>query len=537
MSTAHESAPAEQPYQPVDAAAEVSRFHDLALAGKRVVGRAALALGLATGMLAAEAAVVEPRPAMAETGGYPHADAKDCSAIFGVYSWCIDENKDGNYDQGEQWSPRLYDYNNCTDWAAFRAPQLTGKTVPDNLHDAQDWNTNAPDGWIIDTIPEPGDIAQSEETDPWGHVGVVEKVTKNTDGTIKSITVSEYNKAGTGVYSLLSYTPDSSGVFWRSPGKKWDHFLDLNGTGKGIDGEAISSGGGNDDKKQDIAWWTGSILNTRLNPSFSIAQSSEDMAPPDWAGVMDYNHDGLDDIVLFRASDGTLRVIEKTDTGWSPRTDNPVRGPGFGAAAWAGVGDFDGDGKKDDIAWWTAGGNLHKLTGNNFTSASVTSGLAAPQWADVIDYNNDGRDDILIYRPDGTLRVIMNSASGGWTSYSGNPVRTGVSAPAWAAIGDFNGDGNAKELAWWNTNNDVSILTGNNFALSSTTPNVAVPEWADVTDYDGDGKDDVVFYRQSDGTINILRKNPNGGFYLHTQNPIRGPGVSGPTWGQVGDFS
>jgi hypothetical protein len=46
--------------------------------------------------------------------------------------------------------------------------------------------------------------------------------------------VSEYNKTGTGTYAWLTYTPDANGVFWRSPGKKWDKFLDLNGTGKGI---------------------------------------------------------------------------------------------------------------------------------------------------------------------------------------------------------------------------------------------------------------------------------------------------------------
>jgi hypothetical protein len=178
---------------------------------------------VATLALTAVSVLLNTSMVMANTGGYPDADAVDCSATHGVGSWCKGDPARPN-------SPRGYGYRNCTDWAAWRVPQLGVGSVPNNLRDAEDWDTNVPGDWIKDQVPEPGDIAHSEAN----HVGVVEKVTKNAQGHITSIEVSEYNKARTGSYSWHAYTPDANGVFWRGSGKKWDKFLDLNGTGKGI---------------------------------------------------------------------------------------------------------------------------------------------------------------------------------------------------------------------------------------------------------------------------------------------------------------
>jgi hypothetical protein len=289
-------------------------------------------------------------------------------------------------------------------------------------------------------------------------------------------------------------------------------------------------------KPQDLAWWTGSILNTRPNPGFEISSATDGLAPPYWADVMDHNGDGLDDIVLFRENGGDIKIIRKNPNGgWTPVSE-AVRGPNIAPPLWAATADLDNNGKDNDLIWWSANG-ISKLVGEDLNTKSTTTGIAAPNWADVIDYNQDGRDDIVLLRPDGSLRVLLNSANGGWNAAAPNPVRTGVTQPVWAGVGDFNGDGKAREIAWWNASGNVSILDGaDKFKLVSTTGGITPPEWADVTDYDGDGKDDIVFYR--DGTINILRKSPTGdGFYSHTENPIRGPGVVPPSWGAVGDFS
>jgi CHAP domain len=215
--------------------AEISRFQQALATVKMGLGRAALALGLVAGAsLGTSVGEVANAPtAYADTGGYPDADAVDCSKTFGVYSWCK-----GN---PAKWlSGRGYGYRNCTDWAAFRAPQLVDVDVPNNLGNAKDWNDNAPKNWSIDGTPEPGDIAESE-AGTYGHVGVVEGVDKDSQGHITAIQVSQYNAAGAGEYSKQTFTPDGSGVFWRDSAKtkKWDNFLDLNGSGKGIHGESL----------------------------------------------------------------------------------------------------------------------------------------------------------------------------------------------------------------------------------------------------------------------------------------------------------
>lgn len=220
---------------------ERSRLREAVQSGGKIAGRVALVVGLATGMAATEAAVA-PYPAVAATGGYPDADAALRDAA--TYTWWKDENGNSSFNTGEDISSRGYAYRNCTDWAAFRASQVAG-SVPWGLGNAKNWDNAAPSGWIVDTTPEPGDIAQSE-AGTYGHVGTVEGIYKNEAGAIAKIDVSEYNKAGTGVYTILPYYPDANGIFWRDGAhtKKWDHFLDLNGTGKGINGEDLNGGGG-----------------------------------------------------------------------------------------------------------------------------------------------------------------------------------------------------------------------------------------------------------------------------------------------------
>lgn len=232
-----------------------SNFQKIMKSGKQIFGRTVLALSLTVGVTAVEYETIDSQPAAASTDGYPDADAANCSAIFGVYSWCKDENANGKFDSGDQNSTRGYDYRNCTDWVAWRIPKLGVGSVPSGLGNAANWNDKAPSSWVKDNIPEPGDIAQSETTAPFGHVGVVEKVNRDEQGTITSIEVSEYNKSGDGTYSWKTYTPDSNGIFWRDSAKtkKWDNFIDLNGTGLGINGEVINTSGSLDTDSDGFA--------------------------------------------------------------------------------------------------------------------------------------------------------------------------------------------------------------------------------------------------------------------------------------------
>lgn len=211
--------------------------------GKRLIGRAALAFGIVAGLVTAEASVITPRPARAN-GGYPDWQAPCVANNRGVTQgtgyWCsgyqwgyYTRNSQGTITGNVQNSPRGYGYRNCTDWAAFRVAQLTGVAVPPTLGDAKSWNDRALGSWSKDLTPEVGDIAQSEGSigDAFGHVGVVEDVTRNSQGVITAISVSEYNKNQDGNHTLTTYSP-VNGIWWRNGGRttRWDTFIDTNGS-------------------------------------------------------------------------------------------------------------------------------------------------------------------------------------------------------------------------------------------------------------------------------------------------------------------
>jgi|GEM_PF-1062932 len=209
---------------------ELSRFQDVVDFSKRLICRTVLALSLATGAITGEA-VIGPQVARAESGSYPDAD-KPCVAMGdaqygetdGSGYWC-DGYQWGILSSGAQNSSRGYGYRNCTDWVAWRIPELVQKSVPRGWGDAKNWDDKATTAkYTVDDTPEPGDIAVWE-SGTYGHVEVVESV--NSDGTANT---SGYNKHRDGKYDTQTHVTA-------------DHYIDLNGTGKGVNGDVAGGNG------------------------------------------------------------------------------------------------------------------------------------------------------------------------------------------------------------------------------------------------------------------------------------------------------
>jgi hypothetical protein len=235
---------------------EQSRLQEIADMSKRLIGRGALILGLAAAsgtVIGVSETMLEPHPiaaAAADVNDYPD-DAKVCvvganqGQTTGTYDgWCpgyswgdFIRDSHGNITGNNQLSSRGYGFRNCVDWDALRISELVQVTLPHNLGNGKDWDDNAPShSYTVTLTPEEGDIAESDAGN-FGHVGVVEAVNKDASGNLTSIRVSQYNEAGTGIYSDSTYTP-VSGVYWRDAAhnRKWDHFIDVNGVGYGING-------------------------------------------------------------------------------------------------------------------------------------------------------------------------------------------------------------------------------------------------------------------------------------------------------------
>lgn len=127
-------------------------------------------------------------------GGYPWGTAP-CLHTGQVDGPCP------NYDwavNGSIWNYQTggYGYRNCTDWVAYRILS-TGRYISPGLGNAKDWDDRMPS----DNKPRAGDAAVSN-AGYYGHVMYVEAV--NGDGTI---TISDYNRAGTGKYSTSTISP------------------------------------------------------------------------------------------------------------------------------------------------------------------------------------------------------------------------------------------------------------------------------------------------------------------------------------------
>jgi len=136
----------------------------------------------------------------------------------GGYPWgtavCIHTGKvDGrcsNYDwsvngQIYNWTTGGYGYRNCTDWVSFRVKQATGRYAPAGLGNANTWDDRGPGyGFAVSSTPRQGAAAVSN-SGYYGHVMYVEAV--YDDG---SILVSDYNRAGTGLYATTKLSASSA---------------------------------------------------------------------------------------------------------------------------------------------------------------------------------------------------------------------------------------------------------------------------------------------------------------------------------------
>ncbi len=299
-----------------------------------------------------------------------------------------------------------------------------------------------------------------------------------------------------------------------------------------------------------LAGWLmngGSIMSSGILTSGGVAAAPG----PTWnvAGISDFNGDGNAD-VLWRNTDGTL--VDWSMNGRTIVSSSVLNIGGVAVkpdATWSvvGTGDFDGD-MRADILWRKSDGTLVEWNMNGSTVASsglVTSsgGLAVKldaTWsvAGIGDFNGDDKRDVLWRNTDGTL-VEWNMH--GSTVTSSGLVAAGAAKPdaSWsvAGIGDFNADGNS-DILWRNTNGTLAewFLNGTNLIGSNaiTSGGVAVAPDAtwhvvEIGDFNGDGKSDILWRNDNGAVAEWLL---NGSAIMQSVTPnLGGTAVSpGATW-------
>jgi hypothetical protein len=232
--------------------------------------------------------------------------------------------------------------------------------------------------------------------------------------------------------------------------------------------------------------------------------------------LADLNGDGILDLVLTPATgtSGNLAVmIGNGDGSFQP----PVPYPAAAGAAFAAVGDFNGDGKPDlavsSLSLTTFTISLLVFLGNGdgtFQAPKATSVFNAAQVV-VGDFNKDGKLDALVGG-----QVLLGNGDGTFRA-------TTTFVTAFAVAADLNGDGNL-DMVGNGGGGTVLVQLGNGdgtFRAAVSYP-IGNSGLLAVGDLNGDGKPDIVavaepFIRSASnqvlsGNIAVLLNNGDGTF-------------------------
>jgi len=301
-----------------------------------------------------------------------------------------------------------------------------------------------------------------------------------------------------------------------------------------------------------LAGWT--MFGGAIESSGLLTSNGAAVTPgASWnvAAISDFTGDGTAD-ALWRNSDGLLTVWSMN--GSTILSSGVVNMGGVAVtpgASWsvAGAGDFDGD-SRSDILWRNSDGTLAVWTMNGssiMSSNAVTSGGTAvtpdANWsvAGIGDFNGDGKKDIL-WRNNTTGEVSVWNMNGSAITSSADLTSGGAAIrpdSSWsvAGIGDFNADGNS-DILWRNSNGSLAVwlMNGSTITSSATVtfggaaiaPNAS---WhvVEIGDFSGDGSTDILWRNDSGAMAEWLM---NGATVVASVTPSSGGAAVMPdsTW-------
>ncbi|MCP4220505.1 MAG: S8 family serine peptidase [bacterium] len=198
----------------------------------------------------------------------------------------------------------------------------------------------------------------------------------------------------------------------------------------------------------------------------------------------DYNGDNIDDIAIFRPSNGRWCVKGQPSVAWGAAGDIPV------------PGDYNGDGTTDMAIFRPSIGRWC-IKGQASIGWGTATDIPVPG-----DYNGDGTTDIAIYRPSIGRWCIRGQASIGWGTATDIPVP-----------GDYNGDGST-DIAIYRPSIGRWCIRGQASQAWGTATDIAVP-----ADYNGDGSTDIAIFRPSNGTW-AIKGQPSQRYGASTDVPL-----------------
>ena len=264
-----------------------------------------------------------------------------------------------------------------------------------------------------------------------------------------------------------------------------------------------------DGKRDDILWmkndgtqlaiWN---LENKVFVSETVRSASVGWKIVD---IGDIDGDGVEDDIFWRRdSDGMgYQWNFENNVVWGSGYVGTSKGTDWTAS---GTGDFDQDGKKDDILWVKNDGTqlaIWNLEDDQFVGETVRSASVGWKVVDIGDIDGDGFEDDIFWRRDsdgmGYQWNFENNVVWG-SGYVGTSKGTDWSAKG---TGDFDQDGKKDDILWVkNDGTQLAIWNLENKDFVSETVRSASVGWkvVDIGDIDGDGFEDDIFWRRdSDG--------------------------------------
>ena len=233
------------------------------------------------------------------------------------------------------------------------------------------------------------------------------------------------------------------------------------------------------------------IVTTYTNSSFNF---------PQFAGVGDFNGNGKLDALVSDGSD-SLRLMLGNGDGTFTEHDVSVPGTNPGPVK---VADLNGDGLLDAVTV-SNGGNFAVTVllntgndGNNVPQFTVTNYSAATtgiRSVTIGDLNGDGHPDLVVGNCCGTVVVFLNNGHGTFTRGLITGLLPGLGAPSVGpgAIVDVNGDHKADYVVASNQNHATNVFFGNGDGTLQSP--VVIPSYGlflAVADVNHDGKPDLI---------------------------------------------